>query len=104
MLIITQTKKIKRKNSSKENSPEKEELDLKDFILSNPEIKKSLIDDSNVDYTYIIPAVNQYRELEEQFKVWEREAKQNKEIKYPKVELPQLRDDVVDYSDELDLY
>lgn len=70
-----------------------------EYIVSNNEISAAL---EGVNYEYILPAIFHYKELDEQFKIWEKEAKNNMDIEYPKIDLPTLKDDVFDYSDDGD--
>lgn len=55
---------------------------------------------TGIQIDYIILGINQFTELEEQFKVWSSEIDtMNSEVYYPKVEIQQMKDDLFDYSD-----
>jgi hypothetical protein len=68
-------------------------------ILTNQEVSTSL---NGIKKDYILSSIIQYRELEEQYKIWEKEAKNNNDIRYPKLDLQQMKDDVVDYTEDLE--
>ena len=53
---------------------------------------------SGINHEYIIPSINHYRELEDQFKMWSKEFKNNKDIPYPNIEINPLKDDIMEYQ------
>ena len=68
------------------------EEDLIEFILKNVTLKNAL---TNVRKEYIISSINHYLDLKAQFKIWEKETKQTKEVIYPTIQFFRLKDDVI---------
>ena len=68
------------------------------LLCNDQEIMNAL---EGISLEYIIPAIKQYKELEQQFKIWCKETKNSGgEVFYPSVEIQSMKDDVFEYQED----
>lgn len=79
-------------------------LKKKEFIELIPSILEGIIEDkgilSTIDKEKVLHSIIQFVELQDQFKIWEKESKLDIDnIQYPKLDLKQLKDDFFEFTD-----
>lgn len=73
------------------------EEELFDYIIKIKEVSKELKGE-NTDY--LIVGIEQYINMEEQFKIWEKQSKTSDNFIYPAIEVYRVKDDVFEVSND----